>query len=36
MKKICILDYGIGNTKSVINILDNISIPWILTNNKEE
>ena len=24
----------IGNTKSVINILDNISILWILTNNE--
>tara|TARA_B100001996_G_scaffold22239_1_gene17665 strand:+ start:1883 stop:2497 length:615 start_codon:yes stop_codon:yes gene_type:complete len=36
MKKICILDYGIGNTKSIMNILTSISIPSILTNNKEE
>tara|TARA_A100000164_G_scaffold381731_1_gene435058 strand:- start:1990 stop:2604 length:615 start_codon:yes stop_codon:yes gene_type:complete len=36
MKRICILDYGIGNTKSIINILESVSIPCILTNNKEE
>ena len=34
--KIAIIDYDIGNVRSIINAFENFSIPTILTRNKNE
>ncbi|MDP1801977.1 MAG: imidazole glycerol phosphate synthase subunit HisH [Bacteroidota bacterium] len=35
-KKIAIIDYGIGNVKSILNALDNFNAETILTNKPED
>ncbi len=34
MKKIVVIDYGIGNVKSMVNAFDKIGVNALLTNNK--
>jgi glutamine amidotransferase len=36
MTKIAILDYGIGNVKSIFNALDKINVTAVLTGDKDE
>jgi glutamine amidotransferase len=36
MKKIVVIDYGIGNVKSMVNALDNLGVEAVLTNDKQE
>ena len=35
-KKICILDYGSGNTRSVFNIINSISKNVVISNEEED
>ncbi len=36
MKKIAVIDYGIGNVKSMLNALEKVGAKSILTNNRNE
>ena len=36
MKNIVVIDYGIGNVKSMMNALDGLNVLTLLTNNKQK
>ena len=36
MKNIVVIDYGIGNVKSMMNALDGLNVSTLLTNNKQK
>ena len=35
-KKVCIVNYGVGNIQSIINMLNNLGFDFLVSNNSKD